>query len=68
MGQSEDAERIVAACADCEAVYTAFRWPDGTVAPIGNARACRCGGTEFVDLTARTDDWPPDPGDVTEST
>lgn len=61
MGQSDKAERILAACTSCGSVMTAQRWPDGTILPGGSHKGCRCGGTEFVDLTAQTDDWPPNP-------
>lgn len=55
MGRAEEAERIAAACTDCGAVYAAHRWPDGKIIPIGHGSGCRCGGSDFVDLSELND-------------
>lgn len=51
MGKSDKAKRIAAKCAQCGKIYTAQLWLDGSITPVGNPAGCRCGGTDFVDLT-----------------
>ncbi len=56
MGESDRAERIAAKCAQCGKIYTAQLWLDGSITPVGKPSGCRCGGTDFVDLTGVGDE------------
>lgn len=44
----DDADRMIAACTDCGALYAATELSDGSILPIGRRDGCRCGGTEFT--------------------
>lgn len=46
MGETDDADRVMAECGSCESAYAARRWANGKVQPIGSDR-CSCGSTDF---------------------
>ena len=56
MVSHDGAERIPAACVDCETAYVARLLEDGTIRPIGNPKECPCGSTEFEDLSGKIAD------------
>ena len=39
--------KVAASCRECNAVYSAWVFADGTVQPIGRKDGCRCGASAF---------------------
>jgi hypothetical protein len=50
---ADDDDRIktAAQCIECDAVYSAWIFPDDAVQPIGRKDGCRCGCSEFEALS-----------------
>ncbi|WP_049927225.1 hypothetical protein [Halopiger goleimassiliensis] len=66
MAHRDDTDRVLAACAECESVYTARQWPDGSIRLIGQ-ETCSCGSSEFEvvtegDVVPDSDDSNPSSG------
>lgn len=47
MAHENDVTRVLAACEECDSVYTAWQWPSGKLKVVGQA-GCRCGSTAFT--------------------
>lgn len=59
MASRDDVTKVLVSCVDCDSVYTAREWPDGTVKLIGQ-EDCSCGSSEFA-VIDDTDDSDPEP-------